>query len=291
MTPETIAKIILGTATFGSVFLFAYIWRVVRGHGAEKPFWHSVITILLVIAVVFGINAIPVSVFRAEAAAPTFDAFSTGAASGPSDVSFSHTASVDTTAIVITCGYTDTDKAIRVSYGGTLVNTATTSVSGSPAQKIEMWYLTNPPTGANTVLVKQHATASGHRQCAALTVEGTDTTDAKDSDGTNSFSSATSQQVSITTTVDDVLLIDVIHIKNTSATLTQDGSQTQTFTFQASNHTTEGSRKVATTAGAHTMDWTTSASESGYIAVIGLKPPTTAVSSSIPAFILSDPSF
>ncbi len=140
-------------------------------------------------------------------------------------------------------------QADGVTYNGVSLTRADFIDSGD--ETVEMWYLVDPATGSNDVVVD--LPSSVRFSYSIIDIYGADTSDPIDSTGK---ASGTSQfpSTAITTITDDTLITDGICLGARS--ITADGTQTELWNSEAQPFFNQGgSYKTFASAGATAMDW------------------------------------
>jgi archaellum component FlaF (FlaF/FlaG flagellin family) len=147
----------------------------------------------------------------------------------------------------------DTTAVSSVTYSGqSLTNIRSDQVS-SDNRRSELWYLVNPPSGTADVVVTVGAVESVI--IAAMSFNDVHQSSPINTHNGNFDATATTHpSVSLTTTVADALIVDVVATKD--GPMTPDTSQTERWELVQANVVGSGSTKQTTTAGAYTMSWT-----------------------------------
>lgn len=147
----------------------------------------------------------------------------------------------------------DTTAVSSITYSGqSLTKIRSDQVSGDN-RRSEIWYLVNPPSGTADVVVTVDAVESVI--IAVISLNDVHQSSPIDTHNGNFDASATTHpSVSMTTTVGDAMIIDVVATKN--GPMTPDASQTERWDLVVGQTVGSGSTKQTTTAGAHTMSWT-----------------------------------
>lgn len=190
-----------------------------------------------------------------------FDTATTGSVAGsPTSLTFSHTNGSGSKRLLVVCiAYQDTTSATGVTYNGvamTFVARASQNFTSS-----EIWYLANPSTGANNVVITMSG-ATSYITATANSFTGVAQTSLTDGSNTATGSSTTAS-VDVTTGRDNSWVIDCVAIQTNTGdiTLTVGSGQTQRSNQTNSSQERQGtSTEPTTTAGTVTMDWTLSIS-------------------------------
>lgn len=177
-------------------------------------------------------------------------AFSAATSGQVSDTSltFSHTISGSNT--VLTVGHSSTRSATDCTYNSVaMVGTTEESDASGFAR---LFYLGNPTAGANNVVLT--LASSGNVKAGAVSFTGANSSSPLDAEAQATASSNSDLTINITTNYANSFLIDSVHKQDDP---TANGSQT----LRWSNTTGDfggGSTKPTTTAGAYSMNWTSS---------------------------------
>lgn len=158
-----------------------------------------------------------------------------------------------------------------VTYGGQALTKVTNSVgdNGTSNGRAELWYLINPPTGSNNLIVTfagANDVINSDYFYAVFT--GVDQSTPINTSGNHTTTGGTQDRITLTTTVADCMLIDVNNGDAGGQTL---GSG-QTSLMDLSGSTGRGSYKLATTTGAYNMDMNTGSNDNYAHGAIALKP-------------------
>ena len=169
-----------------------------------------------------------------------------------------------------------------LTYGGQALTKVTNSVgdNATSSGRSEMWYLIDPPTGSNNVAVTfagaDNITNSDYFYAVFTGVDQSTPIDDSDNHQTTA---GTQDRITLTTTVNDCMLVDV---NNGDA-----GGQTlgagQASLMDRSGSTGRGSYKLATTAGNYNMDMDTAGADNYAHGAIALRPAVTRYVSPFPS--------
>ena len=186
----------------------------------------------------------------------TVDATSTSTAqSGFDNFSWSHTCASDASLLVISVATRDGGGNYDVSgvtYGGVSCTKAIDVESGGI--NAEIWYLVNPASGANNIVVTAGSTDYGAG--GAVSLKGTKRSSSV-LNATNTHTAGTGDPtVNVTTTKNGCYVVDCVY-SDLNSNLTVGSGQTQIFqvSLQAGSDRGCGSYEYAATAGAVTMSW------------------------------------
>ena len=187
---------------------------------------------------------------------PVFDASSFFAASDPTPLSFTHTASGSNRFVIITTHLkTSTNTVTAVTYGGIpatfLLSISRTIINGENTTVV--YTLVNPPTGAQTVVITR---GSNNAIGAAMSYTGVDQASPIGATATTQ-AQTTNVTTNITTLQNKSLLVDAF-TKLSIALPTVGAGQTQRFQTLNTNSqfNGQGSDKGAPTASPNSMSWT-----------------------------------
>lgn len=206
-----------------------------------------------------------------------YDTTSTGMdAADPSSLTWSHTTTTSSNRVLVVATSTESDTSGHTAQtvsGITYNSVALTKVRSDyiTDNGTELWYLVNPATGANNVVITMTGTVDGLFG-AALTFSGVDQTNPIDNNaGTTTTGLSISQ--SITTNVADAMIVNIMQHYNSSAVLTPDADQTQRFnTPTTGDNNQAGGTRLVTTAGSYTTTWTTDINDGMTLSIVSLKP-------------------
>jgi hypothetical protein len=128
--------------------------------------------------------------------------------------------------------------------------------TGAEKNRIELWYLVAPDEGTYNCV----ATFTNTIDACMLTVEnytGVKQTSPLNVTGSAFAISAGPAQVSITTTVADCLIVDMVHATSSSRTFAVNSGQTSTYNVQQTGaFRGAGAYEIVTTATSYTQGWT-----------------------------------
>jgi RHS repeat-associated protein len=169
------------------------------------------------------------------------------------------------------------------SYGGTALTKVTNNRSGSMA--CELWYLKNPPSGANTMSV----TVTGATDAIKLGTESfTNVEQTAPLDVSNSSSGTSGNpSVSLTTTATNDVVVSTLHRFSTTDAST---NRTSLYKDKVTSTLAAASYQLATTAGSYSDTYTGSASQDWCMLSAGFKPVTSGGGSGATTtrYVLSD---
>lgn len=196
--------------------------------------------------------------------AVTFDAVATGGQGGTNTLTYSHTVAVQDNRVLIVGVSTEdplAEVADTVVTGITYNAVALTKIDaqnvddGITLNRADLWYLLAPATGAHNVVVSWAGNVNGG-QAASLSYYGAKQA-AYNVKALNSGTDA-EPTTSITPTVSNTLIVDVVSVGTQSRTLTLD-SGTQRANFDNGAVSKEGMSEIAQGAAATTTrDWSLS---------------------------------
>jgi len=196
------------------------------------------------------------------------DNVSTGQQDGANSLTFSHTVNDNTQGIILVLvgaeansANNGNDPVTSLTYNGNSlakVDSQHTNVTpGGSGNSAEIWYGLAPATGAHNVVVTYTGNVDGD-SVTAISLTGVDQTSP-----INTFlggkGNSANPSTSVTTTVDNCLVLDILSGSGSGTTLTTDASQTE-----RSNITNVGHMRSATSseakaaAGSVAMSWTMS---------------------------------
>ena len=210
-----------------------------------------------------------------------FDSVSntTSTASNYTSISWSHTVNVvDSTVLIVGLSWRNvgagTQTVTSVTYNGsamTLVRKDEYHQSASKSTGI--YYLVNPASGAHTVQVTWEGTiykAVG----GAVSFTGVDQTNPVNASAGTAGATGTALSTSITTTVANTMLFDVVNVRNPSSSSSAGGGQTSRWNFMNSSHVNGAASTMShATASQTAMTWTIGAGSDGFShSVVALSP-------------------
>lgn len=232
-------------------------WRVVNSIKIKHLFVFS-----FLFAILYMIPLTP----EAEAAI-SFDAASSSQGITNS-LTFSHTVTSNGDGKIIVVGVTTMEITVSgVTYGGQSL-TQVVRANGNNADS-EIWYLVDPPTGTNDVVVTLGS--SDEINAGAVSFTGVNQNNPIDASNTNTGKSK-NPSVSVTTTTDNALLLDVVATQQEDLSGKAGAGQTIRWVEDFQNNV-EGasSTKETTTAGSFTMQWNLNNSVDWSISAIALQ--------------------
>jgi methionine-rich copper-binding protein CopC len=220
----------------------------------------------------------PVTVVRA-ASEPLFVSSTQDISSAARTSStFSHTVAVgdDRLLLVVTSTRGD-DSVSTVTYGGSGLTLAqATGSGGSTGQRVEVWYMVAPATGANDVVVTYSGSVNPD-VISAMSYTGVDQTNPIGATN-GAFGVSTGPSVSLTSTVADALIVGGVSSRGgdtdpyTPGTGTTERYDTATGTHNSSDDGATGGEESAATTGSYTFDFTQSVSDDWAIVAVEVKP-------------------
>lgn len=207
-----------------------------------------------------------------------FDATSnSGEQVGTAGYSWSHTCGGDDLVLIVGVSMSNINQRVdSIRYAGVpLQRLSRATIPGNVV--VEQWYLVNPLSGANPVVVQILGTNVNLRSLAgAISLRGVDPENPVNVSNT-AITGTDATSVSLTTTVDNCWIVDcVTKLYLSGDTLTVGGGQTErwnqslatggTLTFAA------GSTKGPVSTGSNTMSWSTGSASNAAIAAVALTP-------------------
>lgn len=167
---------------------------------------------------------------------------------------------------------TSADRQVStVTYGGSSLTKVTNSVADNATSngRAEIWYLVAPATGSNNLVVTYAGANDVTNSDYFYTIfTGIDQTNPINTSDNHTTTGGTQDRITLTTTVDNCMLVDV---NNGDA-----GGQTlgagQTSLMDLGGSTGRGSFKQATAAGAYNMDMNTGSNDNYAHGAIALQP-------------------
>ncbi len=205
-----------------------------------------------------------------------FDAASnSGAKAGASSYSWSHTCTGSDLVLVV--GVSKRLHTVTVT-GITYNSVALTQIRVDGPQALmtsELWFLKAPATGANTIAVTLSG-APTRSVAGAISLTGVDQTTPNDADN-GALGADTTPTIALTTVADNAWIVGVVAVRTDSSdTVTVGSGETQRWNVLdgATGLRAGGSdtTSAVSPAGAHTMDWTISASLNWAISAASFKP-------------------
>lgn len=175
----------------------------------------------------------------------SFDASASGSGGGSSSITYSHTVGTGENRAIVVGVFEQSDSVTGVTYNGTSLTQAGVKVrvgSGGGAEYVHLFYLANPDSGANNVVVSRSTSANAF-QAYSISLEGVDQNDPLVS--TNGFSSESADpaDINLETERGDWAFVMA---RNASATTTSEDSNFSTrFTASSFNlFDSDGATKV-----------------------------------------------
>ena len=187
-------------------------------------------------------------------------------------LTFAHTCTGSDRILVVTAGTNSTTSPTvdAVTYNG--VSATEVNEQSNGALRLALWYLIAPATGANNVVVTWSGVATGlGQQLNAISVSytGAKQTGQPDSNGSQTFSSATSVAVSTTVVASDCWLSGSLQ-GSAGEMINGTGPETQRGVDQFNQIAIDTNGTVGT--GAQTLDWTWSSADTGLGLVMSIAP-------------------
>ncbi len=194
-----------------------------------------------------------------------FDANSTGGGTTDSVFSWSHTTTASSNRLLLVTVKQqtgDTSGPSSITYNGQNLTRKDEMEDCINSCNFEIWYLTNPSTGTNTVTVTYGSSA--FRQFGATTFYNVDQTTPLGSVTSSRDNSGTSASINVTTTSKQVVFDALAVTADSNPSV--GSNQTKTYTLANGNNSVSSSYKSAT-GSTTTMNWTFSSSFWAYLAV------------------------
>lgn len=216
---------------------------------------------------------------------PTVIGTNSTASSNATDTSITFSHTVPTTGsnrMLIVLYVADSVGASSATYNSVSM-TLVTNDNADTRYYTRIFYLANPATGTNDVVVNW-ASTSGPKQVTAITIQDAVQSSPLDpgTSPNNGTTAVTSRTTTVTTGADNVLGFHVTRVGLNATSLTQNADQTEQSSFQdANNRWMNTGTKVWTTSGSNTIgiSWTTSTDvEQGAIGIKYEPPPVTPIS-------------
>jgi len=167
------------------------------------------------------------------------------------DITWNHTVSGSDRILVVAVMVYNTDPG-SVTYNGTALTKSSADVNNGN-YCVSIWYLINPDTGNNEILLNFSSTEYGIATAISLT--GADQITQPDNTATESGSSGSGNTLSITTNTDGSYLVDGMNIYGPATSFAADGAQTEIAKGAASLMRGGGSYKSVGSAGSQSMAW------------------------------------
>lgn len=187
---------------------------------------------------------------------------------GASSLTFARTtaAGLNKGLVVVVVCYGSNRATSGVTYNGVAI-TLLAQGDGNNVN-CSIWYLPNPATGSNNVVITQPGSCNGISG-AAIAVFGAQQTTTADSTADTDFNSVSGgKTTNITTVAADCWIFD--GIGDQTAAMTKDA--TQTLALNQFGQTGGGSYKTDVSAGSNSMAWTWSGSEDGHHTLAAIAP-------------------
>jgi len=231
--------------------------------------WHRVINVAVVLALVVMLAGIaPMAV--ATPGTPTFAGVTTDVSSGNREIAtFSHnTAAGNNRLLIVIVGIRGDESVSSINYSGSPLTLAIANGSGtSDGQRVEIWYLADPPTGSNDVVVTYPGNLNPDG-IAALSYTGVDTNNPIGAVASANSTTGTDVTADITTTSADSLIVGGLSMLggDTGPSFTPGTGTTERYDLPSGTHAANddsyaGGEEPATTAGTYTFNFTTSVSD------------------------------
>lgn len=208
-----------------------------------------------------------------------FDAITASAeGAAVSTRSFSHTCTGSNRTLFVAVAANDatlTDRTVTsITYNGVAL-TKIRSDDNTDIRHTEIWYLTAPASGSNTVVVTMGGTCTGLR-AVALSLTGTSQSSPLGGSGGQSVPGSTlTASASATTTADGSWIIDVLTTSVAGTSQTPGTNQTSRYSSGAgTNLEVFMSSRLGTTAGYYTNSWSWTTDAWRAMTMVSIKPAT-----------------
>jgi len=182
-----------------------------------------------------------------------FDAFTL---SSQNVETFSHTCSGDSRLLTVGATYDDRfDSITSITYGGQALTKIVRKAHSSIYLATELWYIGNPLSGSNEVVITYDYTTNVERRHFALSLTGVDQTSPVDAYNSGEGNSAT-PSVTISTVADGAWLVDC-QFNDYSSTQTPDIDQVERVDvlFVEFGERMLASNKGPVSSGSNSMGW------------------------------------
>jgi len=183
------------------------------------------------------------------------------------NASWSHTVTSNTNGLLIVAIAIDSDTVSGVTYNGDPM-TEVVAIDRSGVETVYIYSLKIPDTGNNTVQVTN---TNGYCGGFSMSFTGVDQTTPIENTGTATGSASPITQ-SINTTTDGAIVLDCYCSDDFVRTFTVGADQTERWKHTANVVAGGGSTEPKASAGAVTMSWTISSSETWAQAAVVIKP-------------------
>lgn len=148
----------------------------------------------------------------------SFDAASSKVQATPTTMTWSHTNNGDL--LLVGLSYRTNEPTVTVTYNGVSM-TEVTSTIRQGVHNLRFFYLANPATGANNIVVTFSTFINYAAAAGAISLSGTDTTSPIGQIGTNATGTATSSTIALSN-IDEAnsWIVDTIYVNNNNETPT-----------------------------------------------------------------------
>lgn len=136
------------------------------------------------------------------------------------------------------------------------------SSGGTDRMNVEIWYLVNPSSGSNNVVITLQGTVQTHI-AGAILLNGVDPSNPLDAVGSGAASTTDTVSSSITTVEAGSWVVDSTMTDSSSAVATPGANQAQRWNTLNVNRIGLASTKATTTAGSTSMSWTATVDTNG----------------------------
>jgi len=196
----------------------------------------------------------------------TFDAGTTATVTAVSTKTFAHTVASQANRVLMVTSQTASGGISTATYAGKAMTKLTSG--GAAGARVGIFYLIDPPAGANNVVIKFNGTVTGHASASSF-YNVSQTSPFRDT-ATITGTGTTASRTVVSATGD--LVFDAVCVDTTNA-LTVGAGQTQNWTNAA--NTVRGGSSRENGAASVTMSWTWTGSSLYGIIAVPIKPVTT----------------
>lgn len=177
-----------------------------------------------------------------------------------------HTCSGTNRVLVVATAYVDASIVSGVTYDGSAMTKAVERNDGDYLN-CQLWYIVNPSTGANDIVVTH--SSSSTMKVLGVSFTGANTSDPVDVTGSEANAAGTDPDLAVTTNNANSYLIDVFSAE--SATMSVGASQTAIADLSGNSHQGGASYEAGGAAGSHTMSWGMTESKASAHCILAIK--------------------
>ena len=203
----------------------------------------------------------------------TFDAAShADGTENASSLTFSHTTSGSERFLLVCVSHWNSATVRQVSgitYGGQAMTLGRREKNSGGNDTAELWYLNNPPSGANDVVVTMSGTTSGWK-AGAMSFTGVNQTTPRGA-FTGANGTATPATVDVASASGDVCVDCLEYFADAAATPSLGANQTENYSDEATQDVWGASSRETATGATTTMSWTLSANHEWEIVGVAVK--------------------